>query len=196
MVYVRLRCLQPERVFIRGWTTETFVNVAKTTSGQPMSVKTDSYFSSNLDSPLMSDACACGIAQVNVPPLQPPCLRHNSSIKGRIALENRWDLMIAPRPGLIDWMISSLSRLVALPAAQPPSHSSSSPLPVTLTLPPIISQTPKPFNSVTLYAPIPKSFPILYFPLSLGATVPCYASPTVIASKSSGFSSPQVLMVP
>lgn len=86
-------------------------------------------------------------------PLQPPCLRHNSSIKGRIALENRWDLMIAPRPWLIDWMISSLSRLAALPAAQPPSHSSSSPLPVTypplplplqlstpLTLPPSMHQ--------------------------------------------------------
>lgn len=95
-------------------------------------------------------------------------------------------------------MISSLSRLAALPAAQPPSHSSSYPLPVTLTLPPITSQTPNPFNSVTLYAPIPlsKPFPILYFPLSLGATVPCYASPTVIASKSPGFSSPQVITVP
>lgn len=41
--------------------------------------------------------------------------------------------MIAPWPGLIDWMISSLSRLAALPAAHPPSSSSS--LPVTLTLP-------------------------------------------------------------
>lgn len=98
--------------------------------------------------------------------MQPPCLRHNSSIKGRIALENRWDLMIASWPGLIDWMISSLSRQAPLPAAQPASHSSSSPLPVTLTLPPIFSPTPRPFNSVTLYPPILLSTPfsILYFP--------------------------------
>lgn len=95
-------------------------------------------------------------------------------------------------------MICSLSRLAALPAAQPPSRSCRSPLPVTLSLPAITFPTPNPFNSVTLYAPIPlsKPFPILYLPLSLGAIVPCYASPTVIASKSPGFSFPQAIMVP
>lgn len=67
--------------------------------------------------------------------------------------------MIAPGPGLIDWMISSLSHLVALPTAQLSTHSNSSPLPVTPSLPPITSSTPNPFNSVTLYAPIPLSKP-------------------------------------
>lgn len=44
-------------------------------------------------------------------------------------------------------MISSLSRLAALPAPQPPAHSSSSPFPVTLpSLPPITTQLPTPLT--------------------------------------------------
>lgn len=99
----------------------------------------------------------CGAAGVNVP-IAAPCLRHNSSIKGRIALENRWDLMIAPRPGLIDWMISSLSRLALyLLHSLPPLVLSlltlrpiTSTLPAALTLSPSIHQfLSQPFPTFT-----------------------------------------------
>lgn len=91
---------------VRGswWTTKYHQENNQCKGSQCQSVKSDLYFNYFRWSTDVT-ASTCGIAGVNVPPLQSPCVRHNSSIKSRMALENRWDLMIALWPGLIEWFL-------------------------------------------------------------------------------------------
>lgn len=70
--------------------------------------------------------------------------------------------MIVPWTGLIDRMISSLSRLAALAAAQAPNSFSCPLLPVTRH-PSITSPTLNPFNSVTVGRAVPLSNPFHIF---------------------------------